>query len=130
MPVGKIFRSTESHPSLDAGRIIVRSSEECRKLDAQETLNEYWEEVGLAWSGPTGYGSLPRGFITTAYGLMVNVADDIRGTVLDNSVALGYDSEDQFKPVVTMLFKSVEDVENLADLLDIVREKLCSGSEG
>lgn len=123
-PIGKIFRSTGASV-LGAGRIILRSNEECEKLND----NDLWEEIGFAWSGPAGYGSLPRGFLTTTYGMHVDVSEDIIGISRGGRIMLGTGSALEFIPIVTLHVNNPEDWEPLMDLIgDAQGYQECSDS--
>lgn len=111
MPIGKILRATEKHPN--PGKVI------CRTNDEITTPNDLWEEIGLAWSGPVGYGSLPEGFATISNGILADLSADISGCILDENVCLGYSyGKNDFRPVITFLAKSSKDLKSLRELID------------
>lgn len=102
--------------------VIARSSEELEKLS--ET--EMWEPMGLVWSGPEGFKSLPEGFFTTDSAVIVDIGADIRGAVMDGHIIFGTESDNRVLPVVALQFKKRE---HLHALQSLIEEAECSVSE-
>lgn len=107
------------------GWVIIRTADEVKGMDHDATL---WEDLGVAWSGPSGFRSLPKGFLTTEKGIFVDISGDITGTTDGQYTTLGYESE-SFTPVVTLYCETLSDLESLQTLVEDAKEKLCSRSE-
>lgn len=125
-PIGKIYRATEKHEGR-TGEIIVRSNSECNILPE----NEFWEEVGLAWSGPAGFGSMPEGFISTSFGIMVDLSDYITSDIQENQIILGSGHHEHFRGIVSLYYSNKEELESLYYTVKAALEEYkCSPSEG
>lgn len=108
-----------------AGNIILRSTQEISDLKP----NDLWEEIGVAWSGPTEYGSLPEGFILNRDGIYVDIGADIFGMADESGVYFGTGEEEDFRPIVCLMIPNVEAREALLSLIDTLADKQCSQSE-
>lgn len=123
-PIGKIFRATELNEGR-TGDIILRSNEE--NLGIPD--NEFWEEIGLAWSGPVGFGSMPEGFISTNFGIMVNLSDYITADIQENQIILGSGHHERFRGIVSLYYGNKEELESLSYTVKAALEEYkCSES--
>lgn len=124
-PIGKIYRATEKNKDR-TGDIILRSNSECNNLPE----NEFWEEIGLAWSGPVGFGSMPEGFISTNFGIMVNLSDYITADIKENQIILGSGHHEHFRGVVSLYYANEAELRSLQHTVNLALENYpCSSSE-
>lgn len=128
--IGVVYEAKDSHHKPGSKSITSLDVEAAfaKQEDGGKGRLEYWEKVGLAYSGPEQ--ELPPDFIYMGGGMVVNCSDEVTLAITEDPIKpCVHFGADNVSDLVTLSFESKENLDQLIEALQAISsgmEPTCS----